>query len=212
MKESKTLVCATAARLAEEGFLGDGSSLSIREGSSMLITSPGADFRNLKEEDILIISLDSGREADGVDAPEQLRHLAVYRSREDINALIHAVSPSILCCSKSKETVKPLLDDMAQLIGTSIRAAAAEVSGKSLKALCGALKKRNAVFIDGEGALCGAGTLDDAHAVCQVGEKACQAWIESYILGGGHIISAIESALMRFVYLKKYSRQSEKNR
>ncbi len=212
MKEIADALCTTAAKLASEGFLSEGGSLSIRKGAAMVTTPPEADFSTLNADDLIVISIEDGSLGEGGKAsPAQQRHMAIYRDRSDITALVHTSSSSVLCCSKAGETVKPMLDDMAQIVGTSIRTAPAGASEEELSVLCSAMKKRNTVFIRDGGALCGAGSLDDAHAVCQVSEKACQAWVESWILGGGHKISALESALMRFVYLKKYSKQAEKN-
>ena len=116
-------------------------------------------------------------------------------------------TPAILACAAAGHTVPPLLDDMAQIVGVNARVADAESpSGIRRK-----LKRRNAVLLNGVGALCMARTKEDAEAVSQVLEKNCKAVIESRYLGGGHPIHLFESWLMRIVYQLKYSRASREN-
>ncbi|MDC7234087.1 MAG: class II aldolase/adducin family protein [Spirochaetales bacterium] len=209
----KTLICRTAALLRKEGYAAAKGCLSIREGSMIYITPESVNLSELKPKDLAEVDLESGKAVNGKNPAAGLpRHIAVYRNRADINALIHSTSPSVVCSSKAGEVIRPLLDDMAQSVGTTLKTAPSGTDSKSLNRLVKALKGRNSVLLHEDGALCGSGTMDDAHAICQVSEKACQAWIESAILGGGHTINALESALMRFVYLKKYSRQAEKNK
>lgn len=207
--ETKDLICSTALKLLEEGFIARNGCLSIREGSTVYISPETEDLSSLKAEDIVEVSLNNGKiKNTDKDLP---RHLSLYRNREDINAVIHSTSPSVLCSSKAGEVVYPLLDDMAQIVGTTLKTAPEGTDSVSLKKIVKAIKGRNSVLINGQGALCCSASMDDAHAICQVSEKACKSWIESAFLGGGHKINAVESALMRFVYLKKYSKQAENN-
>ncbi|MGL4368127.1 MAG: class II aldolase/adducin family protein, partial [Spirochaetota bacterium] len=69
-------------------------------------------------------------------------------------------------------------------------------------------KKRNAVLLKGAGVLCADGSLDDALASAMIAEKACTIHIQGSYIGGGKAINLLESALMRFVYLKKYSKSA----
>lgn len=210
--KAKNLICSTALKLLKEGFVDKDGCLSIREGGSIYITPEAADLSSLKIEDMVEINIDSGKTINGKKANKGMpRHLSLYRNREDINAVINCTSPSVLCLSKAGEVIYPLLDDMAQIVGTSLRTAPDSLNTAGLKKVVKAIKGRNSVLIYGQGALCSSGSMDDAHAICQVSEKACKSWIESAFLGGGHKINTVESALMRFVYLKKYSKQAVNN-
>jgi len=203
----------TAERLLQEGIVDMNGCLSCRAGDAVVITPEGGNLSSLSEGDLAVVKLENGRSwKGGRPCGELPRHLRIYRKRNDISALIHSTQSSVLASSRAGLTVRPLLDDMAQLVGTSIRTAPAGRNSSSLKKLTNAFKGRNSVFIDGQGALCGSSTMDDAHAVCQVTEKACKSFIESSYLGGGIRINPLESWLMRMVYLKKYSKQAVNNR
>jgi len=204
--EVKKGLCITAARLIEEGYIERNGCLSLRKDNIMYITPENTDLNTMTVDDLAEVNITNGLIINGKTAAGDLpRHLVLYRNRDDINAIIHSTSSNILCSSRAGEVVKPLLDDMAQIVGISIRTAPETMETKSLKRLVKAFRGRNTVFLNKEGALCGSASLDDAHAVCQVSEKACKSWIETAFLGGGHKINTLEAALMRFVYLKKYS-------
>lgn len=208
----KEELCRTAKQLVEEGYIKSDGCVSIRKENRLYITPQGGDLSRITPGDLAEIDIPGGSAINGIKASASLpRHLVLYRNREEINAIIHVTSSSIICSSQAGELVKPLLDDMAQIVGISIRTAPDTMDMGSLRTLVKAFRGRNCVLIRGEGALCGSGSMDDAYAVCQVSEKACKSWIESAFLGGGHAINALESMLMRFVYLKKYSRQDLKN-
>lgn len=210
--DAKNLLCSTALKLVEEGFVTKDGCLSIREGNTIYISAEAADLSSLKAEDLVEFNMDQAKITNDKKADKtMLRHLNLYRNRKDINAVIHCTSSSVLCSSKAGEIVYPLLDDMAQIVGTTLKTAPKGIDSISLKKIIKAIKGRNSVLINGEGALCASSSMDDAHAICQVSEKACKSWIESSFLGGGHKINAVESALMRFVYLKKYSKQAVNN-
>ena len=138
-------------------------------------------------------------------------HRAIYLRFEEIQAVIHAVSPDIFTVSQTGKTVYPLLDDFAQIIGTSVRSidtgplgdpdrVASEISRK--------MKGRSAVMIKGNGALCGGPTQKDAAAAVLVMEKNCKAVIVSGLFGQGKPINTLECMLMRYIYLKRYSKKA----
>jgi len=212
--DPRVWLCDLLPVLQKEGVVAEQECLSCRVEEKIYITPPFTAEKGLsllKIDDILVVHEKSS--SSGNEAPSSLAlHKALYTARPEINALIHSRSPAVMASSRAGVTVFPLLDDMAQIVGTSIRTAPSGtekiILGQSVRAFRG----RNAFFIEDQGALCGGSSLDEAHAVSQVCEKACKAFIESSFIGGGHRINPLESWLMRAVYLKKYSRQSTENR
>ncbi|MBR6504023.1 MAG: class II aldolase/adducin family protein, partial [Firmicutes bacterium] len=86
--------------------------------------------------------------------------------------LIHTRTPYVMEMSRRGKTLKPYLDDMAQIGGINIPCVGTLPSGKEVRK---ALKDRNAVLIRGDGALCFAPDREEAEAVALVLEKNCQA-------------------------------------
>jgi L-fuculose-phosphate aldolase len=160
----------------KEGFkllLPEGKSLSIRNG----------DLPDSLPEDAVI-------------------HQEIYQSNQKINYILHSDTPYTHTISCAERILYPLVDDFAQLVGTSVRNINRDSPLKTT-----ALKKSSAVFIKNSGAFCCGNTKGDALAVSMILEKNCKAYTAGILFGGTKPISLLDRNLMRFVYLKKYSRQ-----
>ncbi len=192
----------------------DIGSISVRIDKVMVITPDGCSFKKCKPEDLAVVRIDSGEGIGQVKPAADYRlHIALYRKKK-CNAAIHTNLPNITTAARAGNTVYPMLDDMAQIVGTSAKVADYSYypSDTQIKNILKALHWRSGVLLSGQGALCCGSDIDDAYAVCQVLEKGCKSFIETAFLGGGHTINKIETALMRFVYVMKYSKASSTNR
>jgi len=200
--------------LLSEGILNPTDSASVRIGNFIFITPKDIPIQNLpksKKKKWVEIPLHTSNLP--FDAPPITKlHLKLYRSRHDFNAIIRTTSENILTCSMAGETVLPYLDDMAQIIGSSVKVVPYGENDSVYDLAVKGIRRKNAVLIKDHGAICGHRTLDDLYAVCHVFEKACKAFIEARILGGGKPVPWIEAELIRFVYQRKYSKQAEKNK
>ncbi|MEN8907257.1 MAG: class II aldolase/adducin family protein [Clostridiales bacterium] len=130
-------------------------------------------------------------------------HFKIYKKSKDINSIIHVFTPGILVLSHAGIKLLPYLDDFAQIVGTSVKT----VVSDSLK-ISTSLKKSSAVMIKNNGALCCGPSKSEALAVSSILEKNCNAFIIGTLFGKIKEINPLESILMRFVYLKKYSKQT----
>jgi L-fuculose-phosphate aldolase len=147
-------------------------------------------------------------------ALEKQIHEAIYRSRKDILYICSGESPEMLRASARGEELKPLLDDLAQIVGTSLKIAGwdSEDAAGTIRGILAALKGRHGVLISGRGALCCGATKKDAEAVSLIVEKGCRAANISDLTGTGKGINPLECYLMRINYLKNYSRKSQGRR
>jgi len=143
-------------------------------------------------------------------SPEALLHAAVYRAYPQIGHIIHSPAASVVAVSTLSREMKPQVDDFAQIAGTSARCAKLdpEQLAESAAQCVRALKGRNVLLLAGEGALCCSGTLRDAEAVEMITQKNALAALTALLFGCVKPISALESKLMRLIYLKKYSKQA----
>ena len=177
---------------------------SIRAGDMLVVTDKDG---NEKAE----IDLADGRLIHGDKYPYEADiHRAVYDRREDVNCIIHSDAPDIVAVSKIGRTMKPLLDDFAQIVGTTVKCGdysilEPEKSGKKIaKKLSGG---RNAVLIKGNGAVCVGKDLDDASAAEMVMDKGCKCELYANLFDKPKKISALDSKIMSLVYRLKYSKQ-----
>ena len=116
--------------------------------------------------------------------------------------LIHSRTPYVMEMSRRGKTLKPYLDDMAQIGGINIPCVGALPSGKEVKK---ALKGRNAVLIRGDGALCYAAEKEEAEAVAIVLEKNCRA-ANLGLKKAAPSVPAISARTERNFYVKKYAK------
>ncbi|CAM3548671.1 class II aldolase/adducin family protein [Paenibacillus lupini] len=186
--------------------LGLGQSANLQSKSS----ADNQLYHSRRLEDGFVLFDDSGSEIqvrydelDGTMPEEAWVYQQIYRAHKHIHHIQWSGSPEVIAFSHTAQPLKPLLDDFAQLIGTSARSV--DLSPAEAAA---ALKRSSAVLIRGMGALCCGSTRDDALAILMVLEKNCKAHVGAKLLGHVKPIHYLESLLMRFVYLKKYSKQA----
>lgn len=132
-------------------------------------------------------------------------HNEIYKKNSSIHNILHANTSGVQSASVSGLKLFPLLDDFAQLAGTTVLNVPMIPEQVSK-----ALRKSSVVFLHHNGALCCGATKGDAEASALVAEKNCNALISAALFGKVKYINPLESKLMRFVYLKKYSKQLNK--
>ena len=96
----------------------------------------------------------------------------ILEKRDHVTAVNCVQTPFILAVSSFGKKQRPYLDDLAQIAGTDICCIKADANTSELLK---ALEKRNAVFIEGVGAICTGVDESEAQAVAIVLEKACMA-------------------------------------
>jgi len=204
-------------RLVKEGLVArTWGNISIRvDDTYMLITPSGRTYEDLTPEDIVLVNYHTSEHEGSIKpSSEKELHCEIYRTRKKINAVIHTHQMNASTVATAHREVPPILDDMAQIIGPSVRVAdyALPSTKKITKKTVRALKGRNAALMANHGAVCVGRDLDEAFVVCQVLEKACKAFIEAEFLGGAKSINKFEAHLMHQIYIRKYSGEAEKNK
>jgi L-fuculose-phosphate aldolase len=114
--------------------------------------------------------------------------------------------------SRKGKTMKPLLDDFAQLCGPVVKCAVFNPDNtlKTSKKVARALGNKNAVLVKDNGAVCVAGNQYDAEAVELVMEKAAKTAVGAELYADVKPLSALDSNLMRIIYKLKYSKKAGK--
>lgn len=211
----KKIVCESGKKLLAEGYVsGTWGNISMRiDDTYMAITPSGREYETMEEEDIVIVNYkDHSYQGDIKPSSEFKLHTEIYRTRNKINAVIHTHQMNASTVAAARREVPPILDDMAQIIGPTVRCAdyALPNTKKIVRATVKALKGRYAALMANHGAVCVGRDMKEAFVVCQVLEKACKAFIEAEFLGGAKGINKFEAHLMHQFYLLKYSKQKKK--
>jgi L-fuculose-phosphate aldolase len=212
---AKSVVCEAGKRLLRENLVsGTWGNLSLRvDGDYMVITPSGKPYESLSPEDMVLVNYRTlAWNGENKPSSELKLHAAVYLERKDINAVIHTHQPSASTVAAARREVPPILDDMAQIIGPSVRVAeyALPNTKKIVRKTVSALRGRNAALMANHGAVCIGRDMEEAFVVCLVLEKACRVFIEAEFLGGAKEISSVEAWIMHKYYLLKYSKLKDK--
>jgi len=95
LKQAHTEVVDAALELLRSGLVrGTAGNVSVRpEGDDLVVMTPtGVDYRRLDPADVSVVGLD-GRLVEGLAPSSELpMHLAVYRARADVRAIVHTHS------------------------------------------------------------------------------------------------------------------------
>jgi L-fuculose-phosphate aldolase len=208
--EAKEAVRAAGVRLVETGLVaGTWGNVSIRyEKDKMAITPTGTDYMKIKTDDIVIVDLATGEVTGGKPSSEKNMHAAIYAARPELNAIVHTHSSSASVVASARREVPPVLDDLAQIVGPSLRCAEYSIPGskKMGRTVVRAMGGRMAALMANHGAVACGRDIKEALVCAEVVEKGCKAFVEASFLGGAKSVGPFEAAVMHQVYLKKYSK------
>lgn len=180
---------------------------SERDGSVFNISVIGGDGA------ITRIDIETGDIIAGDASNESIElHRAVYKKRADVNFISHSKDPYTVACSKMGKTMKPLIDDFAQIVGVTVKSAKYDPNNSlaTSKKVVKKLKGRNAVLLENNGALCVAGSEYDAGAIEFITNKGAKIQISAQMFEKVEPINPLETRIMRLVYKLKYSKQAGK--
>lgn len=134
-------------------------------------------------------------------------------SEESVQALLAAVRQevpdaevsggdyAVLWADRGK-ALRAQLDDMAQMLGP--RVLCVEPAAEDV---IPALKKRDAVFVRGVGAIVQAADPDDREALCLLTEKSALCALHAASQGAKAHLSKLDAVLMHLIYQKKYAKR-----
>ncbi len=208
--QAKEAVRAMGMRLVELGLTaGTWGNASVRfSETEMAITPSGTDYTTMTADDIVIVDLQTGEARGGKPSSEKTLHMEIYRTRAEAKAVVHTHSMSASTVAAARREVPPILDDLAQIVGPTLRVADYSLPGskKMARTVLRAMSGRMAALMANHGAVAIGRSADEAVLCAQIVEKGCRAFVEAEFLGGAKSISRFEAAIMHEVYLRKYSR------
>lgn len=173
---------------------------SIRSGNVFTLTYDGG-----KKVDV---DMETGLGVNGI-APKCAKiHRALYQ-QNDFTMINHIRHSGVVAVSCTGNEMLPMIDDFAQIVGLDVKNCP-WINGETddcAKDIANAMSGRNAVLIQGNGALIAGNSEGDMQALEIIMEKGCDAEIDCSIFNRPHYVPRIECFLMRTVYLAKYSKK-----
>ena len=113
----------TAQALIGDGLVrGAGGNVSAREEDTMWISPSGFSLGEAGVKDYVGVSISSGELTSGSHRPssEVLMHLAIYRSRDEQNAIIHTHPPIAIALTAAGHDLRPMFADYYVYLGRNV--------------------------------------------------------------------------------------------
>jgi L-fuculose-phosphate aldolase len=167
---------------------GTAGNISARcsDGESVLITPSARDYRSLTEQDLVRVHLVSAK-AEGRWRPssEWQLHAATYRTRTDVNAIIHHHGTWASMVAVARKTIPVLIDEAADIGPIPTAPYAPSGSAELAEAVARELAKgSNAVLLANHGAVAVGQDLAEALDRALQVERLAKIYVGAEVLGG----------------------------
>ncbi len=154
-----------AQRLDQKGFVAnhDGN-ISVRFDHVLLATPTVVSKASMSPEMIITLDLE-GKKLNGLGQPfsEIQLHLAAYRARENINAVVHAHPPITTARGLVNLPLRPTLPEAIVSIGAEIPVVPFAMPGKNTELISEALLKSDVFMLAGNGVLAVGENIEQAY-------------------------------------------------
>jgi L-fuculose-phosphate aldolase len=187
--EARRDVCLHAKKMHDAGLVvGSAGNVSRRIGADHIaITPTSVEYDVLSDDAVSVIDLHTGETVAALNAPsyELPMHLAVYRSRPDIAAIVHTHAPYVTTLSVLRRPLPPIIDEMMVYFGGPVEVADYALTGTDAVGtnVVRTLRDRTAVLLANHGNVCVGRTLDEALHVAMVMEACARVYIEALRIG-----------------------------
>lgn len=202
MKSERQALVEYGKKLHDSGLTkGTGGNLSVYdpELNLMAITPSGIDYHEMREQDIVLIDVETGDIAEGDKPPSSERdmHRILYKYRNDIKAVMHAHSTYAATLSCMRWDL-PAVHYLVAHAGIDVRCAEYATYGtmKLAKNAFKAMENRKACLLANHGILAAGGDLADAYNVIEEIEFCCQLYCNAKAMGEPAILDKEEMTMM----------------
>ena len=191
--EYKLQIVKVCRRLCEEGYFGaktgSGGNISMLvEGEDAIVVTPSSmKYDEITIDDVCVVDLDKKR-IEGTRDPsvETPMHIAVYKNRKDVNAVIHSHPPFASVFAVLNKPIPPLFDEVAISIGNKIEVVPYALSGTPdlLNNVVGKLSNRCQCYIlQNHGALCVGKNMEKTVLYLELLEKVAAIYYRALATG-----------------------------
>jgi L-fuculose-phosphate aldolase len=184
-------VCTHAKAMWQAGLVvASAGNISRRvDGDDRLIavTPASIPYDVMTPSQIAIVDLASGRSVDATHAPstELPMHLALYRARPDVAAIVHTHAPFVTTLSALHKPLPPIIDEMMLYFGGTIEVADYAFTGTDeLGAnVLRALGDRSGAILSNHGNVCIGPTIARALHVALTMEATARVYVQALAIG-----------------------------
>jgi len=181
-------ICEIMKRLYLRGLVscvGGNASVVCREGNFILATPSHIDKLNIQPDEIVKADLSDGHIIEGPKySTETINHLSIYRSRKDVQAIVHA-HPSVAVGMVSAGYIpKTPTSEYIMFVRNLVAVDFSAVGEDSVRKLVEAFSQTNIVLLKNHGAFSVGSSLFEAFSRIEVLEEGCKIAFVGKIFGG----------------------------
>jgi len=207
----KEILIKYGLKMIEDGLVkANWGNLSIRVPQGFIISPSGMNYEDLTSSDIVTLNLE-GKIVDGSRKPssEVPMHQEIYRELKDVNGIVHTHSVYASAFAVCREEIPPIIEDMVQIVGGSVKTAPYALPGTKELAenVIKTLDGRNACLLANHGLIGVGRTIEEAYKVCLIVEKSAQIAYLSKTMGKACVLSGRDVQTMREYYLNSYGQK-----
>lgn len=206
-EELKAEVAAACNELVRLGLTtGTSGNVSARapQRPHLVVSPSSVPYAAMSVADVCVVDLDSGDQVEGGRNPstELLMHLAVYRARDDANAVVHAHTLHTTALSLLGRGIPPIMDEQVGLLGGEVALCPHTLPGSQAlaDAVVQHLGDRRAVMLAHHGMLGCGRDLQQALTVCQATDRLAQIYLLALRAGEPAVLPAEAQELERMYY------------
>lgn len=187
----RKLIVENGQRMLKSGLTVETwGNISFRDLETGLVymTPSAMNYNTITEEDVVVCSLD-GTIIDSIRKPtiEKDLHLAIYRARSEVNAVVHTHPVYSMIYSCQGKDIPLIIDEAAQALGDVCKSTSyalpgtKELAEECVKALG---EEANSCLLQSHGAVCIGADMDAAFKVATVLEATAQIYYMIEATGG----------------------------
>jgi L-fuculose-phosphate aldolase len=196
MQDFREQLIAYGTRLMAHGLTaGTGGNISAREGTAVVVSASGVALDELEDGGLCALDLASGDqlgqgEGSATPTSESAMHLAVYRQRADVNAVVHAHPPWLSGLISTDVPFRPLVSEVIFYLGRVVTLPYVTPTSTALaQAVGGVMDEADTVLLPNHGILTTGATVREAYHRCVVAEHAAQAIVAASAVGRPRYLS-----------------------
>ena len=210
-EKERKIVLEASQRMAEKSFVvGTAGNVSMRldtkDDKPLIAISPSTRYyETMTVDDIIIVDFDGQKVEGTLDMSiETSLHIAVFKARKKINAVIHFHPEFASVLSVMGQNIPTILDDQVQYLGGEIHMAEYALSGSKelVDNVMKALGPRNAALLANHGALALGRDMREAFTNCKMLEKTAKIYIYALCAGKVNLLpkDAMEAIQLYYDY------------
>lgn len=182
-------------RIVAAGLVaGSSGNVSRRIGDLFAVTASRVPYHRFGIDDVLVVDSEIDPVVgDGIPSSESLAHMAVYRARPDVGAVIHTHSVYASAFAVAGQPIPCVLDEQVITLGGAVAVAeyGPSASDELADNAVAALGDHAAVLMRHHGVLGVGRDLEEAVAVVELVERVAKIRVLSIQLGAGHELPSI---------------------